>query len=863
MHHGASGVDSATLQLEPGLVDLNLSGDPQLQDALDQLQQYLSDEIPPLFFATSAEVLIKASPEQVAAGLAAWASGQLKPLPIADYLFHGAKKLHLLGELGLVPKGVIEEFLSSLRPALISVCPIEDQQSFAADLDRIHLGMAVGGSSVDVIYRSADRSGREDQPTRARIRPMDSQDLDGGFTDAPAVGTELRRLNHLLRRLEVASPAGTTLVPTQAKGAGERAAAEALTQATAGAQSAAELQTFLTQLQQRGLPATPDGLMKMLAAQLPDWAVSAPKESESSPLGAVRAMRKFIDLAKDQNEGLERYDELVSTAVNEFNEGSLGRAVTLLDLAERMAAEKVVDGAYVKGVQRRGRSMIDESRLRGFADQQDQHHLLRRFLHFFPELGPEALLAQLEEEENRDRRRYLLMLLAAQGEATRKAVMDDLAREATGNASFPWYYRRNLVHLLRTLPRVPGQDIDPEIDMMVRLSDPKGELPLVRESLLSLGQIQHERVATTLAARLNELEDALLGTRELPHEPEQLLALVDTATRSLLRQESAVARRSLVAHGLKRQAALGDTLERLARLSGQDLSKEGDLVDRITAALRAELPKKVLGLTLKSQRKVRNIEHLIESLCSTDLPAVQELLSEIAADYEGEPFAETASRTLKQLATHTEPAPEEVPDVTLSGDLGLFGLPNLLQNLAESQIGGILLVYDAGGNVSAELCLEEGRLRRARAGKLKGRDAVYRLLEDPAPGRFVLEEDTAAEPGDFGEGMVVPIPDLLFEGIRRFDEFNRAAAIAPDEARFKKGTKKPSQLEEETDGELAREVWRRAASGFSPAECETELPVDRFRVRRLFEHWVAEGSLEALDLSPPEPGAAPVKPGPA
>ena len=832
-------------------MDLNAPGDPQLQEALENLQQYLSDEIPPLFFASSAEVLVNSPPEQVAGGMAAWASGQIKPLPIADYLFHGAKKLHLLGELGLLPKDAVEEFLTSLRPALISVCPIEDQQSLAADLDRIHLGVAVGGASVDVIYRSADRSGREDQPTRTRIRPGDPEDLDAGLVQAPAVGTELRRLNHLLRRLEVSTPPGATPVSATVTAGENRAAAEAITQATSGAQNAAELQRFLTELQKRGLPATPDGLMKMLASQLPDWAVSAPEESESSPLGAVRAMRKFIDLAKDQNEGLERYDELVSTAVNEFNAGSLGRGVTLLDLAERMAKEKVVDGAYVKGVQRRGRSMIDEARLRSFAEQQDQHHLLRRFLHFFPELGPEALLAELEEEDNRDRRRYLLMLLASQGDATRTAVMDDLAREATGGASFPWYYRRNLVHLLRTMPRVPGQDLDSEIDMMVRLSDLSGELPLVREALIAMGQIQHERVVTNMAGRVSELEDALLGVKELPHEADQLIALLDTVTRSLLRQESPEARRCLVSHGLKRRSALGDTLERLARLSSQDLSKEVDLVERITAALRAELPKKVLGVTIKSQRKVRNIEYLIESLSSTDLPSVRELLSEISTDFEGQPFAETASRILRQLGSREEPPTQEAPDVTLSGDLGLFGLPNLLQNLAESQIGGVLLVYAPDGSVAAELSLEEGRLRRARAGKLKGRDAVYRLLEDPSPGRFVLEEDTANEPGDFGEGAVVPIPDLLFEGIRRFDEFNRAAALAPDGARFKKGTKKPTPLEEESDGELVREVWRRAASGFSPEECESEVPVDRFRVRRLFEHWVAEGSLEALDLSPP------------
>jgi hypothetical protein len=832
-------------------VDLNDPRNPQLQEALGQLQEYLSDDIPPLFFANAAQALMEAPPEHVAGGMAAWASGQIKPLPIADYLFHGAKKLHLLGELGLFPKQEIEAFLTNLRPALLSVCPVEDQQSLAADLDRIHLGVAIGGSaSVDLIYRTAERSAGPAQATRARLRPDLPEDGAAVQGQSGSVGTELRRLNQLLRRLEVQSPSGAIPVSTRLPGGGNRAVAEVLTQATAGAQNATELQQFLTELQKRGLPATPDGLMKLLAAQVPDWAAPA---AEASPLGAVRAMRKFIDLAKDQNEGLARYDELVTTAVHEFNEGSLGRSVTLLDLAERMAADKVVDGAYVKGVQRRGRSMIDEPRLRSFAEHHDHHHLLRRFLHFFPELGPEALLIELEEEENRDRRRYLLALLVAQGDATRRAVLDDLRRQAGGAASFPWYYNRNLVHLLRTIPRPPESDLDPEIDMLVRLSDLKGEMPLVREALTAMGQIQHERVVTALSGRLSELEDGLLGETGLPHDKDQLLALVDNITRSLVRQNHAEARRSLVAHGLRREPALGDTLERLARLSEQDLSGEADLVDRIARALRAELPKKVLGLTLTNQRKSSSIGYLVESLSSTDVPAVRDLLSEIVSDFGGQPFAELAASTLRQLGGPARIEDYEAPAATLSGDLGLFGLPNLLQNLAESQISGLLKVFAPDGGLAAELSLENGKLRRARAGKLAGRDVVYRLLEDPAPGRFVLEQENQAEPGDFGTGGVVPIPDLLFEGIRRFDEFNRAAALAPDGARFKRGATRPSEVGGETDGEFVREVWRRAAAGFSPDECEAELPVDRFRVRRLFEHWIAEGALISLDFGSPGP----------
>ena len=68
---------------------------------------------------------------------------------------------------------------------------------------------------------------------------------------------------------------------------------------------------------------------RLLSGALPDWAPTyAPSTEgdEAPPLsGAAETMKKVVDLAKDPAELNERFRELITTAVDEFNSGSLGQ----------------------------------------------------------------------------------------------------------------------------------------------------------------------------------------------------------------------------------------------------------------------------------------------------------------------------------------------------------------------------------------------------------------------------------------------------------------------------------------------------------------------------------------------------------
>jgi hypothetical protein len=612
------------------------------------------------------------------------------------------------------------------------------------------------------------------------------------------------------------------------------------------ANSAKEFDTQMGFLQNLGVTSLDTGVFRILSQSLPDWAPPpyTVVEDAEPPTGAVRAMRKVVQLSKDSGEILRRFSELVTVAVQEFNEGSIGRAVTMIDLAERMIADEEVDGSTVKTVIDQTYPDLDHERLRKVVEIEDKHSLLKRLMTFFPQLRVEELLSELQVEERRDQRRFLLKLLTAHGDEAREAVIHGLKESITGANPQPWYVDRNLVYLLRTIPRKPGEEIDHEIDLLIQASDLGGPLPVVREGLTSLGLIEHERAETTLVARVSELEDALMGVKELPHEENELHGLLNNAIKILVRSPSPEARTCVVNHGLNRHAQLGDTLGRVALLKGADLSGTPELLSRLTQALAQELPVKVFGVSVKTQRKAENIENLISAIAGSDTPEVRQTLSDIVNKFPGQRFAEASTRALSEIDQSAKAKKDDSTVIaTLTGDLDIFGLPNLLQNLADTGVTGNLSVLDAAGNTTATINLEQGNMIAAEAGKLRNEIAVYQLLERPAHGRFLFINKEGTPEGQPLAENAQSVMSLLLEGMRRYDEFTRAANLVPDDAQFKPGSKKPSDVKEDPDPKLAKAVWGEAAHGVAPAVCEATVPFDAYRVRRLYEHWVTEGSL--------------------
>jgi hypothetical protein len=903
-----------------------------IAEAQSELARYLSDEIAPMIFAGSAEVLFNTAPENMARGIHSWVSNQLQgpvPSPVTDYLLHSARKVHQLGELELIPRSELRAFLAKLSPLLISICPEADRADLTANLNllgaaeaetstaRISVGRSPSstgsfgapygsegaeGSAASGAYPPQGAAyppqGRGDrgasrQLERAPDAPAHQPEVPS--TAAPAAdvapadaGVQIDRLNMLLDRWErLASSSAPAQAPntqaaapdpdapetasesaTQAAAPGQGVAATpSLTATLAGAESALlsriidevastarssnDLNNQLKYLNSVGIADVGSGVFRALSGALPDWAPAyAPStdEGDAPPLsGAAETMKKVVALAKDPSEVIDRFRELISTAVEEFNNGSLGRSVTVVDLAQRMLAQKEIDPSLGHNIIHQAAEKLDHSQLSTYAENDDKKLLLRRLLSFFPPFQIHHLMEELMVEERRDRRRLILRLLMIHGNEARGMASKILDESLSGDVPQPWYVQRNLIYLMRSIPPSEEFDIDKEIDLLVRASVPGGELPLLREALTALGQIDHPRAEKTLVARVSDLEDLLMQKSKGLHRASEVQSLLDTAIKAMIRFDSKEVRQCVVTHGLSRRPELGDTHSRLAMLGGQSLADDPRTISRIVEAIQNELPVKVFGVSVKSSKKAQKLDHLLESLSGTDIPKVRKVYDSIVRKFAGERFANSAAKYLTKLGSGA-PLDEEKSEgetiTSLSGDLSLFGLPNLMQNLADSRVEGVLTVLDDAGSSTAMVVLSDGMMIDATVGELNGETAVYQLLERPILGRFIFVNQPVETPapGDGQPGK--PVMSLLMEGMRRYDEFNRAAAIVPEDGQFAATGSQPTGLPDEDDPDFVNGIWVQASQGTTPREIETTAKVDGYRIFRLFEHWLQEGALE-------------------
>jgi hypothetical protein len=836
------------------------------------LKRYLSDEIAPMIFADSASELFALPIEVISHEIQSWLGDQIRgasTMTASELLYHAATKLHQLGVLELMPKEEVAEFLGRLQPMLLDICPQEQRQGLEENFGHLAKSTGLSGGKVEVLHKQgppgAPGGGGGGAPQAgagyggaAGSAPAAAG--AGGPAPAAADALALHRLNMMLDQLQrVAMPASA--------GAGALAVSQkamlghVVEQFASQAKSSTELETQLGYLKDIGIENLGANLFKHLSEGLPDWAPPSHTDVEDKdpPAGATRAMRKVVNLSKTPEELLGRFKEMVGVAVKEFNAGSLGRAVTMFDLADRMIAQNEVDTSIASTVVEESFSDLDMGSVHKLADDPDKRLLLHRVMSFFPKLRVGELFEELTGEQDRERRLMLLKLLRAHGDEAREMAVETLEESLNGTDRQPWHVERNLVYLMRAIPRVHDDDVEREIDLLIRISDLHGSMPVVREAIASLVQLEHPRAYTTLAARISELEDVLMNDSALGFDIKEIRWLLSNAIKLLSQSESAEARSIIITHGLKDKPELGDTYARMVPLGQYDLSDTPEQLNRLLDAMQNELPRKFLGVSVKNPRKNQVLEYLIAAVAGSNATEVHTVLSDIATRFSDQPFAKAADTALQKMGQPVarKKAPEQNDSVTLSGDLALFGLPNVLQNLADTKVTGAVKIFGKDGGELAEIRLAQGDLISAEVGKLKDDIAVYQMLERPVEGRFVFVNQEMDDMDYSSPAGSMAMMSLLLEGMRRYDEFNRALSLVPDDTRYKSTGKKPSDVKEDADPKLAKSVWGQAVRGVPANVCEGELEVDCFRVRRLYEHWVTEGTLALADAPAEKPAEQP------
>lgn len=851
----------------------------EVEEALFELQQYLSDRIAPLMVADSIELLTRCPVDLVVAQLDSWTSSQYLSgragVPVSDYLFHAVQKIHMLGDFKLLPTTVLDPYLERIKQAVLAVCPIEDRELLASNLARLGTSVTGPAPTVDILYRQPGTAATAASAplaapahtvavtaasgpvVAAAIPPPVAR--PGAPAAAPAavpvvaadpiisadVAHSLRRLTLLLDRMAtqqiVAAPAGPG--PSEET----ELVSQVLTTATRSAANGRELDQHLDRLRALGGPARIDQVFQALGASLPAWSLDSPSlhgagspADHSSP---AEAMRRLVTLAQDTAEAARRYRDLVHTAIRQVNEGALPRAVTILDLALDLAGARAVPAPTVDALRNSGHDHFDAERLRKLAETPGKHLALSRVMSFFTRLTPDGLLDDLAREERHDRRRHLVTLLEAHGLAARTAVVARLETTAGQRDQTDPFFLRNLVYLLRILPRPEGASPMDEVALIGRAVRSTSPLAVVKEAISTLGKIEHETAEDALLAYLRRFESMLESPRAGAHPREETEALLDRTLAGLARGNTGRAVKAVVDHGLRDAPELGNTKARLVELGARDLTPYPEQVLRLLAALQAEVPRGLASLAgaMINKRKGENVISLVQSLRGTRVAEVWEAFQDIATRHPNEAFGQAAAQALQALSE----APPSRPPMTaaLSGDLEVFGMPNLLQNLADNKATGTLTLFDEEGHVAATLALEKGGLKTAQHGLLRNAEAVYQLVEKPFPGQFAFVSPRDA-PAESDGAETLEVAPILLEGLRRYDELRGARALVPDETNLRPTGAVPPAHPDEPNEALVESIWDAVRSGMTANACERKFPVDSYRIRRLLAYWIEKGALK-------------------
>ena len=805
---------------------------PELREALDGIEQYLEDRVPPLMVADSVDALLGAPKQPAAAELFGWATrlhAARPEAPVVDLLYHALHKLSVIGELALVDNRKLLAYLRETGTILAAACPPGlDRDRFRRQLQ--HLGEA-----------EMVRSG----PVEPSV-PADAKPAPAPVAQALTPGR--RRLSILEQRLR-----REALLGPGAEIARRRVATQALAAAAIEAQSEQDLESHLRRLKDMGVASGAEQVFRSLGQQLGDWALPKDLAEDTADLGPaqeVRAMKQIVALPEDPIEVARRYRHLVSAATEQFNEGNIGRAVQMFALARTLAADKKIEAGFLEPIQKKGHEELDPARLRHYMDRPDRLPQLAEVMDFFAEgMSAEKLLEQLETEERREKRRLLLDLLVVHGEKARTLATTKIEADTPGASDFA---RRNWIYLLRLIPRKGGDPADSEIEAVGRCALPGRPGFLMKEALTYLGQTRHPRMPEALTALLATWEEELAKPEIDDAAIEEGMAALDRLAAALARQGGAKGWRALVRHALSKQPELGDTMARLVELGSQDLSGSADVVSTLVALVKDSLPKGMLGRLVSRQDP--GLPSLIGSLAGTRTPEVRALLEDVAERFASQQAGKAAQHALEgpTSASGGQPA---LPGLGHSGELDGYSLPALLHRLAQEKASGTLSLLPREGGAAASLGFASGRLASARFAHREGAAALYQLFERPFPGEFAF--DAVSDPGD-GAAELGDLATLMREGLKRSRQVAVASGLVPDDAPLEATGEAPLTVLDEPEYDLVVTIWQRATSQVTLREMEAQLAADTFRILRPLAQWLEQGSLRFSAAAAPAP-AQPIR----
>ena len=810
--------------------------DEATRHSLNDIQRYLGDEIAPLMAQDAAQKLLSLPAEYGATVVHHWLEAQLSApdcaVTVSSYLYHAVKKINQFSELRLLDSNAMQLYVAQLSSLLLKSCPERERNELRLRLSRIGESDTKLSAPVRLLNREA---GSEEEEERIQ-QVLDDRATDGTETGAGPKVMISPRVGMMLDRLEAVQATAAT---SAGEGPSDEVLAGIIGRAAIDSNNSHEFDQSLERLRQLGVEPEFERVLREMGNRLPAWDVDLTQVdgADSKSLGhLLTAMHKIVTLAKTPEEGTERFGNVVYAAIEQFNDGHLAQAVAMFDVAQGLVDENKIDTEVAHLVRQRAEGSVSLSAMRRFASNTSKHGLLRKVLNFFPAFSPKTLLERLDGESKRELRKLMLSLVEVSGPPCRPQLLDRLSRYLAGELPDEQsFYSRNVIFLLRRIPRTSDAEQPQELELLIEYSRPGRPFMVTKEAIGALASITLPKGETVLLKRLDAFEIGAIQ-ETLGYDPDETLEILERTCAALTRLGTPRAFEAVIAHGCRKEPQLGDALGRMEHLGAVNLDNLPDHVAMLLDGLKKRLPTRLLGVAVG--RKTQEVSHLIRCLSGTPLPEVRQLFEEIVERYSKHEFAELAATALNTLRAKAVPGSDKPQE--LHGDLEVFGLPTLLQSIADSELTGRVVFKNASGHEFATLLVRDGKIRHCEVGKLRGLDAICQMFERPQSASFRFTKSDRASASQKEEDLTVM--STILEAVRRQDEFQQDRTLVPDGSSMMPGESKPSLPEDETDTGFVRAVWLQARQGTAPESCEGTLG-DAYRVRRLYTHWLEKGAL--------------------
>lgn len=716
---------------------------------------------------------------------------------VADRLFHSVREIHELGERALIDRDVVQRCLDLISAAVMELAPHSD--------------------------RSEDA-----RPTLVAAPPV--VETPASTSQPASVPTDGSRFSRILAEITRRANEGLLADDQAMQGAIAQLLVAALENATDHDSFRAQLARMPQSFRMGAAQ-----VFQVLSRAVASW--DLPNENRAESSDSIVAIWKLLSFTIDPMDHAKELRELVTAAVDRLNKGAFSAAVALLELSQTIIDRGSVHRTVIDRIRNDAARSLVDGELRSFLDDKERHALLRRALRFFPALSFDTLLRNLPDERDEQHRQSLLRYLEVWGAEARQAILLRIDEQSARGQHANRTYVDELFLVLSWMSN-EGIDEPYTLDVLGRASAVGQLTEVITQTFSAIASLKNETAARLLKLRLAQFVALPFRNESSMYSPAELDAIYDAGVAALAVVGTRSAVRAIVQHCLRNDPALGDTRFRMRHLAEMDLSTDPETLDLLVNAIRADLPAKVFGRIVKS--RAQNPIQLIQALGATKGEQCTTLLKEIATEYALYDFGQAAAAVLRQRSQRPSPALAIEKSV---GTLHEFGVPRLVKSLADSRVTGILSLANEHQEIRARLTFASGELVAVEMSNLSGLPALYELIERPFAGSYAFVHRQMSR---VNVPHRIDLPAAIEEGLRRYDELQRMLAVCAEDAFYKPGRVHPSRPKGEDDPLVLRETWLRASSRESLATSENIGSADTWRIRRIVNHWVGEGSLVPL-----------------